>query len=103
MVTGGIVAQRMGQPACCSRSKSLQLSSSLTLCLAKNSGPQRNEVFSHAVALAPFSQNDSGREGCGLAQAQLTQAKAVDGFVLLEQQADAGRRDAFTQQDVGDG
>ena len=30
-----------------------------------------------------FSQNDSGREGCGLAQAQLTQAKPSMGLFCL--------------------
>jgi hypothetical protein len=39
----------------------------LSVCLAKNSGPQRREVISHAVALAPFSQNSRGRGSPGLA------------------------------------
>ncbi len=40
--------------------------------LAKNSGVQRCEVISQAVALTPFSQNSSGSGVAGLIQAQDT-------------------------------
>ncbi len=59
----------------------------MTRWVAKNSGPQRRLVFSQAVALAPFSQNDRVRGGCGLAQAQLTQAKPSMGLFCLSSSA----------------
>ena len=42
---------------------------------AKNSGVVRAVVISHAVALAPFSQNSNGSGCAGLDQAQLTHWK----------------------------
>ena len=42
----------------------------MTVCSAKNSGPQRSRVRSQIVALAPFSQNSKGCGFAGLAQAQ---------------------------------
>ena len=42
-------------------------SNSVQVCCAKNSGVVRSEVNSHALALAPFSQNSNfaGLAGCG--------------------------------------
>ena len=45
-----------------------------TLCPAKKSAATVLLVISHAVALAPFSQNSAGCGCAGLAHAQLTHA-----------------------------
>jgi hypothetical protein len=44
--------------------RSDQLSSSVTVCSAKNSGGHLLSVISHAVAFAPFSQNSNALR-CG--------------------------------------
>src|SRR5471032_3071814 len=65
-----------------SRSWSLHRSSSETVCRSKKSASGFLGVISHAVALAPLSQNSKGCGLAGLAHEQLTQAKPSGLFCL---------------------
>ena len=60
------------------------------VCLAKNSGVQRRVVFSHSVALAPFSQNSKVCGCAGLVQAQDTHMKPPGLFCRLNVSSAAG-------------
>ncbi len=103
MVAGCIVAQRMGQPALLFQVEVAPVEQLADAVPGEEfrAATQRG-VFpcrGLGAVLAERQRPRGVRLGPGAADA----GEAVDGFVLLEQQADAGRRDAFTQQDVGDG
>ena len=85
-----------------SRSWSRQVSSSATVCWAKNAGSTRLDVISHAVALAPFSQNSNGCGSAGLGQAQLTQSNPP-GLFWWPQQQRAADRDVLAHQGAAEG
>src|ERR1700761_1835521 len=74
-----------------SRARSVQPSSSVSVCSAKNSGVQRSFVNSQAVALAPCSQNSAAWGSAGLAHEQLTHWKPSGLFCLSRMRVPSSR------------